>query len=227
MSGRDATLGLHHELLLLALRDRQGTTYTYGTYVHALGAAVLAELIEAGRLALAPDRKKVFVEPRNARPTGDAALDEALAKIGAARRRAQAAHWVLKVAGLKGLKDRVALDLCRRGILKAEEQTVLLIFHRRVYPEVNPRPERAVLERLRRAVFGETGAPDRRTLVLLSLADSVGLLPCLFDKARLKERKRQVKALVADEPLGRAVRGIIASQDAATTAAIVTTTAAT
>lgn len=223
MMARECALGLHHELLLLALRDHKGTTYTYGTYVQALGGALLAELAAAGRVALVAERKKTFVELRDPRPLGDGILDEALARIAASRKRAQAATWVSRLAGLKKLKDRVALDLCRRGILRADEDTVLLIFRRRVYPEVDPRPERAVLERLRRAVFGETGTPDARTLQLLSLADSVDLLPCLFEKPRLKTRRRAVKALVAGEPFGQAVREVVQAQRAAATAAVVAT----
>ncbi len=217
MIARD-DLGLHHELLLLALRDREGTTHGYGAYVNALGAAVLGELVAQGRVALAPEGKKLFVELRDARPLGDEALDEALARVAAAKKRAQVAAWVSRCAGMKQLKHRVARDLCRRGILKAEEQTILLIFRRAVYPEVDPRPERAIVERLRRAAFGEAAAPEARALMLLSLCASIDLLPALLDKAQVKARKKQIAALVKDEPLGKAVRELI--QAAATAAAV-------
>jgi len=226
MIDRDAPLTVPEEFLLLALRDREGTTHTYGTYVHALGAAVLAELAASARVAFDQEGKKTFVTLRDPRPLGDPALDAALAKLAAAKRRSQVAGWVGKLAGIRDLKHLVARRLCERGVLRAEERTVLLLFHRCVYPEVDRRPERAVLERLRRAVFGDEREVEPRTLRLLALVDSVDLLPVLFDKRQVKERRRRVKELVADDPLGRAVREVLASQQAAATAAIVTTTAA-
>ena len=47
------TLKLHEELLLLALREREGTTH-WGVWPTAVGAALLAELVAAGRVALRP-----------------------------------------------------------------------------------------------------------------------------------------------------------------------------
>lgn len=225
MIDRDAPLTLPEEFLLLALRNREGTTHTYGTYVHALGAAVLAELAAAERVTLDREGKKTFVTVRDSRPLGDAALDAALAKLAAAKRRSQVAGCVGKLAGIRDLKHLVARGLCARGVLRAEEQTVLLLFHRRVYPEVDPRPERALLERLRRAVFADMREVEPRTLRLLALVDSVELLPVLFDKRQVKERRRRVKELVAGDPLHRAVREII--EAAATAAAVGATTAAT
>ncbi|MHB8077961.1 MAG: GOLPH3/VPS74 family protein [Candidatus Krumholzibacteriia bacterium] len=211
-------LKLHEELFLLALREREGTTHGVA-WPTAVGAALLAELVEAGRVDLRAEGKKLFVEPRDPRPLGEPLLDECLAKVTAAKRRAQAALWIVRFAGVKRLPARIAQELCRQGVLRADERTVLLLFRRQIYPEADPRPEREVRERLRRLVFAETTQRDPRTLLLLSLADAVGLLPLLFEKRQLKERGAWVAQLVADEPLGRRVRGILETQRTAAIAA--------
>ncbi len=217
-------LRLHEEVLLLVLREREGTPHDAATSIHAVGAALLGELIDAGRVALVPAGKKLFVELRDARPLGDPLLDECLGLVATARRRAQIDAWVSRFSARKRLLPRVAQGLVARGILRAEERTILLIFRRRVYPELDPRPEKAVRDRLRRAIFSEARDVDPRTVRLLSLADSVGLLPAVFGKKELKPRRQRVKALVAGEPLGAATRRV---REAEAAAAVVATTAVT
>ncbi len=212
------TLKLHEELLLLALREREGTTHS-AAWPTAMGAALLADLVAAGRVALRPEGRKLFVEPADPRPTGEPLLDDCLAKVVAATRRAQVATWIARFSGVKNLKGRVAQGLCRQGVLRTDERTVLLLFKQQVYPEVDPRPEREVRERLRRLVFAETTRRDEPTLTLLSLADAAGLLPLLFEKRQLKERRKWVAQLVGGEPLGRRVREIVAAAQAAVIAA--------
>jgi hypothetical protein len=69
----------------------------------------------------------------------------------------------------------VARDLCRWGVLREDEQEILLFFRRRVYPTVDPRPERTLVTRVRKALDGE-GTVDARTGSLISLADVTGSL---------------------------------------------------
>ena len=213
-----APLYLQEELLLLGLKDREGTPQTLGTYEYALGAALAAELLASGRVALAGEKKK-RLELRDARPLGEPLLDECLTKIAAARRAADLAAWVRRFSALKGLRRRVALGLCERGILRADEDTVLLLFRRRIYPELDPRAERAIVERLRRALFTETRDVDARTIILLALADSLGLLAAIFGKAELKERKARLRELTAGEAFGQIARELLQAARAAVAAA--------
>lgn len=214
------TLKLHEEILLLALREHEGTTVN-AAWPTALGAAVLGELLETGRAKLTTEGKKLFVDLVDGGPTGDPVLDDALGRVAAAKRRGQAATWIARFSGLKDLKHRTAAALCDRGVLRADERTLLLLFKQRIYPEVDPRPEQEIRGRLRRLLFAQTSQRDPRTLRLLSLADAGGLLPTLFEKRELKERRKWVAELVAEEPLGKKVREIV---QAAQTAAIVAAT---
>jgi Golgi phosphoprotein 3 len=218
MGGTDDVLTLPEEILLLMLRDEQGTMRSYAQGVCALGAAILRELVDAGRLLLVPDKKKLFVELRTDATTRDPLLDECLDLVAKASRRAQVGTWISRFAGRKQLGHRLARRLVQRGILRAEERTILLFFRQRVYPELDPRPEGAVRERLRKAIFCPGAPVDPRTLRLLSLADSVDLLPAVFPRKELRAQRKRIRTLVAEEPLGAAVRKILAERAAAVVA---------
>lgn len=225
------SLFLHEEIMLLSLRDKEGTVEFGSMYQYALGGAILAELLLTKRIATDESRKKL-VNPLLAEPPGDPVLDECYAKIKDAKRRTTLQNWVSRFANLKSLKHRVATQLCRRGILRADEDTVLLIFNRKIYPELNPEPERKIIERLRTAIFTDTDDLDARTVVLLSLAKSANLLKPNFDKKELKTRKKRIEQIVNGEIAGKATKEAIEAMQTAVMVAtiipsIVATTAAT
>jgi Golgi phosphoprotein 3 len=209
------TLFLHEEILLLALRDEEGTIASGTMYQYAIGAALLAELLLRKRIEVDQSGKKKLVDLVSSTPLGEPIIDECLGKISSAKRRAVLQTWVSRFAGIKNLKDRVAQQLCKRGILKADEDKVLLLFRRKIYPEVNPEPERELIERLRYAVLTEADDIDPRTVVLLSLANSTGLLKMAFNKKELKERKARIKKIVNGEITGKAATEAIQAMQAA------------
>lgn len=220
-------LRLHEELMLLALRDEKGTLESKaGMYQYALGGAVLAELLMAECIKIGQDKKKL-VDLRQRKAFGDPVLDDCLALVATARRRRNASNWVARFAGVKRLRHRVAEGLCRRGILKESEDKVLLIFTRKIYPTINPAPEKRVIARLRRAIFTDTASLQPRTAILLALAQGVGMLPIHFDKKKLKQRKRRIKEIVSGELIGGATREAIQAAQAAQAAATAAITAAT
>ncbi len=220
-------LFLHEEVLLLALKDREGTNERGVWLDKALGGAILAELMLAGRLDVEQDRKKRFATVRSTKPLGDSLLDECLQRVQQAKKRQQLQTWVSRFAGTKGLKHRVARELCRLGVLREDEDRVLKIFRRTIYPEVDPGPERRIKARLEEAVFCD-GQPDPRTMVLAAIAQAADLLKVHFDKKRLKTRKQRLKDIVSGEAAGSATAQAVAAAQAAITAvvAISTTVAA-
>ena len=150
----DRELHLYEEIMLLALRDEEGTVASGAMYNYAVGGAVLAELLLEQRLCIEePRRRKKLVTLASDAALGDELLDECLSKIVTARRRKRPEGWVSHFASIKQLKHRVAKQLCRRGILQADEDKVLLIFTRRVYPEINPKPEQRIIDRLEKATI--------------------------------------------------------------------------
>jgi Golgi phosphoprotein 3 len=210
-----STLYLHEEILLLALRDEEGTIASGTMYQYAIGAALLSELLLSKRIEVEQSGKRKLVNLISQSPLGEPLIDECLEKVTNAKRRAVIQTWVSRFAGIKNLKHRVAQQLCRRGILRADEDKILLIFTRKIYPQVNPEPERELIERLRYAVLSNADDIDPRTIVLLSLANSTGLLKMAFNKKELKERKVRIKKIVNGEITGQAAAEAIQAMQAA------------
>ena len=208
-------LFLHEEILLLALRDQEGTITAGAYYAQAMAGAVLAELLLNRRIGLEPSGKKEVVALLIPKPLGDPVIDECLENIRTAKRRAAAQIWVSRFACLKDLKHRVAHRLCERGILRSDRATVLLLFSQRVYPEVDPRPEKQLVQRLHHAILTESSEIEPRTAILLSLAYSAGFLRLVFDKKQLKRRKLRIQQIANGEHIGKATREAIAAAQAA------------
>lgn len=217
-------LFLHEEIMLLALRDKEGTVAAGAAYQYALGGAVLAELLLNGRAVVDTEKKKKFLRLTDHRPFGEPVIDECLQKLRDAKKRAQLQTWVSRFAGVKKLKEKVAGQLCRRGILRADEDKVLLIFTRKIYPEMNPEPEREINARLKAAIFTDTRDIDPRTVVLLSLAKSADVLKVNFDKKELKSRKERIERVVNGEMTGEATKDAIAAMQAAVMVAVLVPT---
>ena len=224
---RGRKLFLHEEVMLLALRDKEGTVAGGTQYTFALGGAILAELLLQERVRVDDSRRKKLLTMQSAKPIGEPLLDECLEKVKSAKRRASLQTWVGRFAGVKQLRHRVALGLCERGILRADEDTVLLIFKRKVYPELDPKPERELIERLRQAVFTYTNELDPHTVVLAALANGSGILKVVFDKKKLKARKKRLEQLTKGNVAGKATKEAIEAMQAAVVAAMVATTVAT
>lgn len=212
---RADSLHLYEEIMLLALRDKEGTVFSGTMYNFAIGGAVLAELLMEKRIDVETVKKKTFARVLSPAPVGDPLIDECLSKIAAAKKPAQLSDWVAKFAQTKNLKHRVAEQLVRRQILRIDEDKILGIFSRKVYPEVDPNPERDLTERLREAIFGERGEIEPRTVVLLSLAASADLLKHVFDKKDLKSRKARIQQVVNGELTGQATEAAIQAMQAA------------
>ncbi len=209
-------LHLYEEIMLLALRDEEGTVASGAMYSYAVGGAILAELLLEQRLCIEePRKRKKLVTLVSDAPTGDGLIDECLTKIANAGRRKRPDDWVSRFANTRQLKHRVAAQLCQRGILRVDEDKVLLIFTRTIYPEINPEPERRIIARLQQAIFADTEDIDPRTIVLVSLANATNILPIVFGKRDLKARKEHIKRIVNGEVTGKAAKDAIAAVQAA------------
>ena len=215
MSFQNHHLPLHQEIMLLALSDEKGTILSGSWYRLSLGGAILSELLFRERVEIEYERKKKFLKLVSKKPTGDEVLDTAIEKIETAKRRATLEAWVSRLAGIKGLHHRIAMQLCDRKILRANEKQILLFFKQRIYPERVHGPEKEIIARLNDAIFKSGQKADPRTIVLLSLANSSNLLSAIFDKKRLKKRKSHIDNLIQGATLGDATKGAIESAKAA------------
>jgi hypothetical protein len=214
MIRNQSPLFLHEELMLLALRDDTGKVSFGSMHCYAVAGAILAELLLAERISLEPGKKKL-INVTSKEPLDNPVIDECLQKIVSAKRRAGLQTWAQRFSSLKRLHHRVAQGLCKRGILRADEDRILLIFRRQVYPELNPQPERRLIERLRKAIFGDSGGVEPRTVLLISLAQAADLLRIPFDKRELRQRKKRIEQLIEAEMFGKATKEAIEAAQAA------------
>ena len=225
----DRDLTLPEQLLLVALRDEEGTIESKASaYGMALGGAILAELTLAGRISIADD-KKALVDLVDESPLDDAVLNRSLELVAQAKRRGRAASWVSKFAQQKGLRHHIAQSLCEKGVLRSETGKVMGIFKRRLYPTVDHGPEQQLLGRLRDAIHGNSERVDSRLCVLVALLHQTKMLKVYFDSRELKQRKERLDRLASGQYIDgprEAVRAAQAAQ-AAVVAIIAATTAST
>lgn len=220
-------LRIHHELLLLALHDKKGTL-AFGQMQHiGLAGGIFAELLLEGRLAVVEERRgrklRPLVQVVDATRFGEGVMDAGLRKLSEAKRRASPKDTVGRLGGMKRLRHEVGRELARMGVLRATEQDVLLFFKRRVYPTVDPGPEREVVGRVRDALEG-TGEPDDRTTLLVALAHGTRTLRSIYDRKALKSLKSRIEEIslasgVGGEAAGEAIRAAHAATVAAIAAA--------
>lgn len=206
-------LKLYEAIMLLALCEEKGTMN--GMYVeYATAGAITAELLILGRIKVDHDNKeKVAVVDDS--PTGDTLLDEALTIISEAKRQRKLKDWVQKLGGIKDLKHKVAQALAADGIVAAEKEKVLWLFERRVYPEVNPQPEQELRQAMREVVLSNTDNIEPRIAITVALANSAKLLPQVFSKQELKDRKQRIKQLENGELVSKAAKEAVQAIEAA------------
>lgn len=212
-------LHLYEEIMLLCLRDEEGTI-SAGYPDQLLAGAIIAELVLEAHITV-DDTRRQLVNVKNHRKTGDTIIDECLAKMKAAKRRASLQTWITRFAGIKELRHRVARQLCDRKILAASEDKVLFLFKRRIYPEINPGPEKEIIERMHRAIFGSDRNVDPRTTVLISIAYSSELLNQTFGRKTLKPQKKRLKQIANGDLAGKATKQVIDACQAAVIVACV------
>jgi Golgi phosphoprotein 3 len=202
-------LHLHEQVLLLALNREKGTSTTGFEHI-AIAGAVLAGWLLEGRISIDPSRKQL-VSLASVRTCGDPVLDECLDLIKATNEPARLRTWIARLSRIPRLRHKVAMQLCARGILRADEDKVLWVFPRKIYPEINPRPRKALVENLHSAIFSGTVKPDERLAVLISLAYGAGLLAPLFGRREIRQHQRQISALIASNLVGTATQEFIAT----------------
>ncbi len=220
-------LGLHQEMMLLALRDEEGTLErSAGWYRTAVAGAMFAELLLRERITVEDDKKQL-VDLVSDEPLHDELLDECLGLIASAGRRRRAQQWIWKFGNLKRLRHRVAESLCAAGVLRRDEDKVLLVFTRQICPTLDAEPERQLVERLRAAIFEDSDEVDSRTALVASLAHTTGLINTAFDKKELEKRKGRIADLASGELVAEAAAEAVRAAQAAQVAVIAAVAAST
>jgi hypothetical protein len=158
---------------------------------------------------------------------GDPLIDAALTRIAADRPR-KPSDWVGKLR--KGTRQAVLDRLVAAGTLNREERRVLLVFPGTRYPApsgVEPPVETEARQRMGAAVRATGEVRDPRTAALCSLVAAVGLDRRVFADLPRRDVKRRLKEIGEGAWAAAAVRKAIQEVQAAVTAGIVASTAAT
>jgi Golgi phosphoprotein 3 len=226
-------LWLQEEVLLLALKDDKGSPHS-SMYSIAMGGAMLAELLLSERLVLEEKPRKKPLKPGkkpaylvavdSPKQLADPVLDECLHRVVTSKKERSPQEWVTRFGQLKDLKRRVAVGLCRKGILREREDRILVLFRRTAYPTLDGAPERRVVDRLQDAVAGDSMELDARTAVLVALANGTGILKHVLSKDLVKQRKDRIQEIGEGDIVGEATKAAVQAAQAAVIAA---TTAAT
>lgn len=206
-------LFLYEEVLLVALHDVKGAAPSGMTTPYAIAGAILAELL-LERWISVEDSKKRLVNLVSKVPVGDPLLDECLQRIGTAKRRSSLSSWLSRFAQMKNLQRRIAEQLCRRGILREEAAKVLLVFDRKIYPQVDPGPEREIVKRIRNALLRDNAEVEPRTTILIALASVGRLLPMVLEKSEIKNRKAVIEKITKGDMVGKATKEAIEAMEA-------------
>lgn len=210
-------LPIYQQILLLALRDRRGTPMGSWT-MQAIAGGVLADLALERRVVL--EGKQSLVTLVDAEPMHEPVLDACLLRIAEGKRRASARTWISRFGNQK-LYHAAASRLCDQGVLRESSERVMLLFTRTVYPEVDPKPEREIIERMRRATFSDEATIDARTSVLVALASATDLIAANFPKKELRLRRKRIEAIRDGEAVGKAAKAAIDAIQAAIITAII------
>lgn len=214
------------DVTLLLLDPASGRPLTDATRLTAvLPGAVLLDLALRERLEAEPARwGGDTVRVRDAAPTGDDVLDEALRRLG--DRPTRARNAVQRLGGRK-LRAAVRERLVARGLVRHEPGGFLRLT--RDHPD--PAARKALVAEVAAAL--ETDDPARvppHAAALVSLLHSVGAVPRVVPGLGLSRRQLTdrveavVEAVNRGEWAGAAVSAAVRSAQAAVSAAVISST---
>ncbi|MEU4739262.1 GPP34 family phosphoprotein [Actinosynnema sp. NPDC023658] len=217
MTDLTLTLTLADELALLVHDDDDGARRLGQPALgYGLAGALLVELALAERIDVA-DKKVTVLDPT---PVGHPVLDQALARIAGDKPR-KPAHWVDKLS--KKLTEQVLDGLVAGGVLRREEDRVLLVFPRTRFPApdgVQPEAETDARARMTAAVTSD-GPVDPRTAALCALVKAVGHDRKVFAGLPRAEVRKRLKTISEGDWAATAVRKAIEEVQAAVMVAVI------
>ncbi|MFF7942994.1 GPP34 family phosphoprotein [Nocardia gamkensis] len=213
------------DLMLLLLDELTGHSLTDSTRTpRVLAGAVLLDLIDAGAIRLTGpgDAAKPGRIVVSANRSADPILGDALARIDVAGpMKARAAIEKLS----KGLQPKVLHRLADEGLVRVEHHRVLGVFPRTAWVPSEYREE--LRDRLTPPFAHPDRAVEPRAAALISLLSAADAAPKVFPDRDRREVRQRAKEIAAGDWAAKAAREAVQAVDAALTAAVVLSAAAT
>jgi len=211
------------DLLLLLTAEDSGKLAASSTHADvALGGALLVELALMERLDIAAPEERVRegrLVVKDAGPTGDSVLDEALAAL--AQKEGKKPQSVVAALG-KGKRVRLYERLAAGGLLRPEDRRILGIFPSHRWPAEDAGHEEAVRNGLV-AALRQGGTTDARTGALVSLLLALDVVDKVVGPESVGLSRRELNAsakrIAEQDWAATAVRSAIDSINAAIIAA--------
>jgi hypothetical protein len=196
-------LSLTEELLLVALDDETGRLIELLPFSleTAIAAALVMDLTLAARIDTDPARLFVL----SAAPTGNAILDDVLARVTAEPQPLSSAEWLRRLAVLgPELRDRILARLVERGVLRSVEKRLLWVFKTRVYPPTSGLEEREVKSRVM-TLLNNDEIPETRDAMLVGLLRATGIMERLLIESEYQRLRARIDQVSALEEVSRAL----------------------
>ncbi len=214
---------LAEDLLLLLTDDASGRLSVPAAQVDAgLGGANLLELTLMNKVDLSGEMDQVKpgrIIIRAPSPTGDAVLDAAL-EIIIAHQGKKPSAVITPLA--KNLRRTLYERLAGRGLVRAEQGSILGVFQTRRWPAQDARHEEEVRGPMTRALV-QQAEPDPRSAALIALVHALRCENKIVDPRPYDLSRRQLRARAAEIAKGnwasQAVRTTIDEMIAAVVAA--------
>ena len=205
-------LGFVEEIVLLQLDDTRGglAELPLSAADIVLAGAAVMELALLNRID--SDLQHLFVVDPS--PTGDAMLDDVLARLAedGAELNAElnATAAVERITGQADAYRREALQrLVAKGILREENGRHFWVFRTRRYPVIDDREQREVKARLRQLLLTDE-IPDPHDVVLICLIEACDLLGLVLSADEIAQTKTRVEQLGRLDLIGQAVTRAVA-----------------
>lgn len=201
-------LGFVEEIVLLQLDETQGglADLPLSAADIVLAGAAVMELALQNRVD--SDLRHLFVvDPA---PTGDAMLDDVLARLATMGDELTATSAIEGVTtDAEKYRQEALRRLVAKGILREEQGRHFWVFRTRRYPVVDDREQREVKARLRQVLLTDE-IPDPRDVVLICLIDACGLLGLVLTADEIARTKTRVEELSRLDLIGQAVTRAVA-----------------
>ena len=215
------------DLVLLLLDDESGRLTNTSHLDTGIGGALLVELALAETVTVVKGSglwARAKVQPTGLSAPADPVLTEALSVVAEKERTAE--DLVGRLG--KRRRDQLLDRLRERGIVEPREERVLGLIPRTRWPAVDSTHEAGVRRELGDALLrGVT--PAERTAALIAVLSALDLAHKIVDRegAPARDVKKRAKEIAEGDWAAKAVRDSIVAAQAAVTAAMVATTAAT